>query len=659
MKKPSAKKTLLILAPCSLVLLAGLYWTSDSARKSHSPAASSLQSSEVLSSVQGQIINKKAIGSKSRTQLDLKSRGSFRFGADQKSQKALIDQKIESAFQGELEEIVFADDGVQSKSYLIPGQATLQLILNGQEQKDMAQKILADLSGGFVLHRDRSGLVLDVIMPEGAADFSADFAYSIAKSIQYAFPEGELKREWSSQEEDGNGHYQARYTVEGQDSDLLKVRRDRVLYHKLSASIEGSLGGNTLSSKTHGELRLEYDMDQQIIRSVSGMESLATLDDNHQPLGLSETTIAWDLKELSTLDADHLSAILDMTKAKFADRASYASLRDEASERQTRSMYENRLGKDNLETILNTLQGIDAMTDEDASTKLQTEWFLKARALVYLHPEELPRILDLLRSAKVEGAWFQIMTSALLNISSPEAQKVLSDLALDRRGEPKAMESLIPDLGFVQSPGPVVEETLRTLQQDESTRNMADLALATMGSQLAKDSSAEAQDRMSMLIKDVHAGMETTDKEILKHKLDMLGNLSSEESLPLLKSSLKNEDPELRALSAFALRDLKSAEAEQALRSVLLDEKDVEVRVNAATALQNYKAHADLLKFQTDAIEREPNERVRIQLLIAIAKAKYLDQAAVKQALEARSRLDSHEQVRNYADLLLTEFASH
>lgn len=616
---------------------------------------------KLLQSPAGRFENRKAIGSSTRSKLELKTRGSFRFGADHQTSKALIDQRVESRFQGLWEEIVIADDGLIQRSLLIPTEMVIDLKINGEEAKAISDQMLIDLARGFVVLRERNGLVRDVIMSPGSQDFSSDYAYALAKSMQFAFPEGELKSEWTSMEEDQNGEYQARYHLLQSDDNHLEISREKILYSKLHTSIEGNMTGNSLSSETRGELRIRYNLKDQSVMAVEGEEALLTLDENQQRLGENQQTISWTILDRSELDPARFAAIMALTQEKFVTNVTYNQMKDEAAERQVRNMYEARLGNDNLETILRAFQNIETMTDAERAKKEETEWFLKARALVYLHPEELPRIQDLLGSADVTSSFFQTMTAALVNISSPEAQKVLAHLALAKRDDAKALQSLVPDLGFVQNPEVVVEEALRTLQKDEDewTRSMADLALSTLGSQLDKSSNPEKNERLRTIVNEVHAGFEAAEGESLKHKLDMLGNLATPDSLPLIKESLKHADSEIRALSATALRDLKSLDAENLLKDLLTHDKDAEVRVSAAMALQNFKPNSDLLNFESAALEKEENVRVRIQLLIALAKARYVDGHRVKSILEHRSKNDTHEQARNYADLLLTEFTSH
>lgn len=603
-----------------------------------------------------QIQSGRRLGMLSRSHLNLKSSGYFRFGGSDQNGQALIDQSLESSFRAEIDEIVIEDDALSIKTYVVPSKMNLVLTLNGHEAKGLAQEIQGDLSSGFILLRDRDGQVLDVIMPRVSRDHASDFAYSLAKAMQATFPEGKLKREWSSFEEDSHGQYQARYGISRQDRDKVEVRKEKVLYSRLNARIEGNLGDNVLSSETGGHLDLVYDLKTQALQSVSGEEKLTLLDENQQRLGENNQILQWQLLEGRVLEQSRMADIREIIDANFRDNPSYRDLRAEASERQLRTMYENRLGQDNLETILADLKASAGESDEEVFLKRQTELFLKARALVYLHPEELPRIHDLLRSAEVDAPWFQTMTSALLNISSPEAQRVLAGLSLERRDEPKAMESLIPDLGFLQNPEPEVEEALRLLQQHEPTRNMADLAFATMGSQLAQATAPDARERLQRVVEDVHAGLQSQNSGELTHGLDMVGNLSSPESLPFLKDVLRHENPEVRAVAAFALRDIKSAEAEGLLKGVLSGEENAEVRLQAATALQNFKTSRELLDFVGVILLREGSERVRIQLLLAVAKARFVDPEGVRRVLVSRSQGDPHEQVRTYADILLTEF---
>src|SRR5262249_3333920 len=94
--------------------------------------------------------------------------------------------------------------------------ANLTLGVNGEDPKDEAAAIVADLRKGFVAQLDPQGKVEKVWFPAETGKMSRSFARAIASATQVVRPQPDVKehRNWTAQEQDANGSYCARYQAQ-------------------------------------------------------------------------------------------------------------------------------------------------------------------------------------------------------------------------------------------------------------------------------------------------------------------------------------------------------------------------------------------------------------------------------------------------------------
>jgi len=246
------------------------------------------------------------------------------------------------------------------------------------------------------------------------------------------------------------------------------------------------------------------------------------------------------------------------------------------------------------------------------------------------------------------------MIQALTNSSTPAAQKVLVDFTNQKRGDIKAMETLVPNLGFIEGPESFVTEALQEYRKDPALATYADYAYGTSALQLSKSDKPDAQERYVAIENEVlELAAAANGEEAVKHQLDILGNLGSEKALPKIKESLASTETQLRSKAAYALRNNMDDASRATLFEVMKNDKEFEVRKAATEALVGYTPNLDTVNFAIDRMISESNYEVRIALLQVINRARYIDSTRVAQLIKTASEDDAHPDVRSFARTLL------
>jgi hypothetical protein len=598
--------------------------------------------------------NQFKVGTEVISRVDWESSGNFSMGEGEAAMK----QSGHTQVGGELRELVFEDDGVLTKSFIILDKPKFSVDLNGSSlSSDMTRAIAKDFSVGVVITRQRDGLIKTLEFPSGFSDYGRELMHSLLRTFQVQLPEGQRVRDWSADEIDSQGTAAVSYQLAGMADGKPLIVKQKHLYRSLTAKLRANFGRQGFEVNPQGETQITLDDKTSALSTVQGEERLGFANLDGKPIG--ENTMKFSLKVLARETRTDLGNVKAIIMQNFASAKSYQELYEDFLARQERFVYEQRLGNTTLEDIFQGLEELDKLGPSQDRDDKGTELFLKLRALIALHPEQVPAIPAHLMASPYDSTLVQTAISALTNMSTPSAQRALVDFTELKRSDAKAMDSLVPNLGFLENPEVFVTEALKEYRKDPLFAAQADYAYGTSALKMGQSEKPEIKERFAAIENEIVANAAAAkDGPELNYQIDILGNLGSEKGLPKIKEALEHKDPAVRNRAAYALRNNTDEASRLTLVEVMKDDREATVRKAAAEALVFYTPTRELMSLAIDCLTAEKNYEVRIALLDLVNRGRFIDPNRVSELIRTASESDSDENVRSYARALMSEASS-
>jgi hypothetical protein len=214
--------------------------------------------------------------------------------------------------------------------------------------------------------------------------------------------------------------------------------------------------------------------------------------------------------------------------------------------------------------------------------------YLKLKAWIYLHPDEIQRLMDRLKGLDEGDPALKMAIRALASSGRPEAQNALVDLLDSRKSDVPLARKIITTLGLVPEPTAKAQQALQNLSQgpeDTSIRRSSRLALGIMGQRLSQSSDPDAQQRAREIEAQALQNLQkASGLAAITDALAALGNcgLSRIEDL---EPWLTHPDPAIRGQAYFALRFARPTATSAYLVSHYQPEASAEVRRQIVQAI--------------------------------------------------------------------------
>jgi len=600
-------------------------------------------------------------GKQLRYRLSLSQDGMFEtsklLGAS--SQGAGFDQEVKSHLQGEWIETILSYDNGRSISYVSFEQMQSELIMNKASHEMLNTNLLEGLAQGVYLERDRDLNIRAIKIPSLAQPAVKDIIYSLVRDLQVVIPEGVLATSWTSEENDIDGQFEGRYKLEsGTKPSALRISKTKVKYLSLSFEIENSVDLASTRLDANTDLTIDYDSKQDQVLSLTGHDERDYYTDNSLKIGSSRRQISFTLMGQSQLGRIELEDLRALVESRFTSVQDYDTYAAENLKQQITSMHQRELGTDDLTNILDLADRMKKLEGQ-ALSDARLSLYLKLKALIYLYPENLDQLTQAMTTQGVDSLFFAVGASSMVAISSPESQKALVDLSRQFESNMQALQTLLPSLGFVKAPLPLIEEALREFEnhKDPDIRSNAELAMGVHIGQLKLNhNDQDAVRRFKALEQEKLEKLKTAGHESdISQQLSVIGNFGSESSLQAVIHYLSSPSAKVRSNAVAALRFINNEEALNYVTQVLIKDADAEVRFAAADALGYFTARPVKMKSEMEQVRQEKVSKIRIQLLQNLSKDRHLDPVKFVELITQLAQSDQDSEVRYFAEGVLIE----
>jgi hypothetical protein len=381
------------------------------------------------------------------------------------------------------------------------------------------------------------GFVLEPQIPADMDPAVSQFWQSLAERLQVSLPATLHTPIWDQQENMGGASVSSRYEIDPT--------------HPSPA---------LLAEKIY--IQKSFDASPSPQKKISG-ESLILMQARFE--GLDQLQVnAHEVQELNGQSwSSDTSLKLEWQKQTTQNETRLASLeaRWGLSEGEGLSSQETSIQKAALGSL-----GLDELWEQmhQPGTQSSQELYLKLKAWIYLHPDEIRRLMDRLKALDESDPALKMAIRALAAAGQVEAQNALVDLLDQRQNDVPLARKIITTLGLVPEPTLKAQEFLERLSQgdeDSAVRRNSRLALGMMGQRLSQvqDPVAQkrAQDLEELALKNLRQarGLAATTEA-----LAVLGNCGVSR-IADLEPWLTHADPAIRGQAFFALRFAKTKEA--------------------------------------------------------------------------------------------------
>lgn len=376
------------------------------------------------------------------------------------------------------------------------------------------------------------GFHIDPETTPGMDSTAAQFWQNLSERMQVDLPPVLLTPVWNQQETMAGGTVKARYEI---DPTLLNP---------------AMLGEKIYVQKS-------FDASPLPQRKLSG-ESLILLKPRFEGLDQLQAE-AREVQELNGQSwASDTTLKLQWQKQNQQNEARVASLEarwgksqaeGRAASSQETSIQKVALGSLGLDELWNLINQADSQHSQDL--------YLKLKAWVYLHPDEIQRLVDRLKGLSEGDPALKMAIRALAAAGQPEAQNALVDLLDQRQADVSLARKIITTLGLLPEPTLKAQQSLERLSQapeDSAVRRNSRLALGMMGQRLGQSQNPEARKRAEQI-----------EAQALENLRRAVGLAATTEALAVLGNCglsriedldpwLKHPDPAIRGQAFFALR---------------------------------------------------------------------------------------------------------
>ncbi len=439
------------------------------------------------------------------------------------------DRALEFRLQGSLHILILAED---SDSYRV----WLRLESAGSSQlhhipSPMKQSLQQSWMAGLSARMSQRGFFLQPLIPNDLDPIAGQFWQKLAERLQVDLPDTLPLPEWTQEEKVAGGTMLAKYAVE-QSQSSSGLENEKIYLHK---SFDGSPRPHlTLSGESLILLHARFEGLQQIEAQSREVQQLQGQS------WVSESVLKLKWQRQNQLDESQVASIEANSKE------SHAKGKPSSQETSIQKVALGTLSLDQLWTLL-----------DQSGEQISQELYLKLKAWVFLHPNDLKLLLDRLQNLKPGDAALNMSIRALAAAGHPEAQEALVGLLDQHKSDGPLARKIITTLGLVSEPTRNAQKALEQMSraaEDDSVRRSSRLALGIMGQRLSQSQDAEASKRAQDIEGLAWENLnQASGLAAITEALAVLGNCGVSR-IEDLDRWLKDPDPAVRSQAFFALR---------------------------------------------------------------------------------------------------------
>ncbi|UTM57407.1 HEAT repeat domain-containing protein [Photobacterium sp. CCB-ST2H9] len=272
-----------------------------------------------------------------------------------------------------------------------------------------------------------------------------------------------------------------------------------------------------------------------------------------------------------------------------------------------KQMYEQTVGTENVTTFSTRLRQVPSLDNRGKASL-----FYQLRAWVALDPSRLEQVKLWLSLYQADHPAFQMLSTLLVSIGSPEAQNILLDVMA--ASSPEKQNAIMLKLIFLDHPTLESESAVRDLAKSlpsEEERLQAQLVLGGMARFLQDDDRA----RSLAIFEEVKGQLTaSSDAQHIEDALSVIGNMGLAEQTDVVTGYLSHESKQVRYSALDALRFVNTPKAQGVLLKHLSDD-DGRMREISSTGLSFTTPGPEFVDVYRDRLKVENNEYVIRQLI--------------------------------------------
>jgi HEAT repeat protein len=459
------------------------------------------------------------------------------------------------------------------------------------------RELRAGLEHPFYLRVSPDGRIEGVGVAEDMNAFAQNLTKTVVAALQVVRPPSvRALSEWSEDEADITGTYQASYRRIGDDLyekvkqsySKLRLRDDLKLRSKHSVTVDSKTTFHLESSGAADRV----DLTEKIVAHLS------------DTVFVSETFL-----HLELADTDQLTRVApeDLSGTHMTRLDAPATV--PATARPLDAVPET----ETVDTVVSRLRSLDLSKDEHAR-RAERERLV---GVLSAHPgEAAAAAAELRKSLRSEDA--RLILGALADSGTEPAQKAMLDLARDPSVDKDVRRSVLTHFTVSEHATPETVEALRKMASDEKLPpEMRSSATLALGSAASGSSGAESSRAIKDLTDSYAAATTDGDRAFA---LAALGNSGSEDMESTVRAALASPSSVVRSKAVEALRLVRAPWALELISATLHEDPDGRVRRAAVAAIARQEWSEVVARALTDAVRSDPAKVVRMEALRCVSQ---------------------------------------
>lgn len=532
----------------------------------------------------------------------------------------------------------------------------LSLILNDDNSNRKFDEIRLDMLKPVYVDINPAGKIVALRLDTTLNVISSSIIKSVLASTQFVLPGEKIIADsltWRTKEEDPNGQYWADYRLievgSAKEDDLVKFSKEKIEYIKPHIKSNRRKVSITPTIKPEGLFIATFNKKKGILVSWAGQEEqqffigancFGTVQITFQQQLIKKDKISrQELKEKKLQFYRHDEAY---------QKVAFDTPRSDKHSRMTISR--KQLANSTLKSILAELKNSEHIKSPDYDT---TPLFVKLRAFIYLHPDSLKSLENLLCEHTCGNRSQDVILQALSSVGNRESQQVLINVLRQKTSESSFQEAVLQSLALVDKPSPESTSLLFELaggDDENALRGSALLYLGIAANRLQENAPERSDHICDYLNQQLHSAR---DNEQICILIRAMGNAGTPVCLPEIVPLLSNSSQNIRLAAISALRFIEADSAEILLLKALKSDVEERVRLEAARSLNYRVMTAGAFAAQYESFWKETVVSLRFTLLQNLWEARDEFPEVVQLVFEAALQDSSEEIRKNCRNLML------
>ncbi|MBF0365980.1 MAG: HEAT repeat domain-containing protein [Oligoflexia bacterium] len=456
--------------------------------------------------------------------------------------------------------------------YTNPGAINLNIEIDGKKLV-IGKENTPDIE--FALGRNKNGQIEKMIFPLTTGPFVKNFYKILLGLAQVVFDSKKTQDGWSVDETDFRGKYKVDYQHSESGPKVTKTNKRYIYNDKIFPNIQNSLF----------DIELEHDksLNRMKPKSISGFQLLELNTENGHRILIEKSMLKYNSNKkavVSSMQFAQLKEKLNSLRAIGIEENIEINQDENSKAVFLQAQIKDTTLDDVLKNIENAGSNSSLLTSDFQKTYVQLKAFLE------IDPTAAKRVGEVLRELSPKNPLYLNLVGALGSIGNEHCQQTLISLLNEKKDTWDYAKLIIPQLGFLQKPNLLAENTLKEITEKSSNidcQTTAQLSLGIMSNKLRQDQDHQRSEQLyEYLLQKLQSD---SQNECVITSLKAIGNTGDERIINDLEKYFSDKNVLTRETAFLSLRLVKNERSIDLIINAIANEYSETTKIHYIEAL--------------------------------------------------------------------------